>query len=267
MGGSAGRVVLVRGSGDVGSAVAHRLLSAGLAVVIQDGPAPAAPRRGMAFTDAIFDGTATLCGVVGRRCPTSGLAAALAGAPGEVPVVTDDMATVLAALAPAVLVDARMHKRASPERQRGLAPLTIGLGPNFVAGDTVDLVVETSWGDRLGAVLSEGTPAPLAGEPRTYGGHARDRFIYAPAAGLFRTTARIAQAVHAGEVVATLDGEELRAPLDGILRGLTHDGVRIDASTKCVEVDPRADPGKVIGIGERPAAIAEGVLRAISGQL
>ncbi|GAC1376439.1 MAG: hypothetical protein NVSMB32_18960 [Actinomycetota bacterium] len=160
---------------------------------------------------------------------------------------------------------ARYERR--PERQRGLALLTVGLGPNFVAGETVDLVIETNWGDRLGTILTSGAPARLAGEPRTYGGHARDRFIYAPAPGVFRTTCTIAQPVRAGQVVASLDGQELLAPLDGILRGLTHDGVHVDVGAKCGEVDPRCDATKVLGIGERPGAIAEGVLRALEEHL
>ena len=41
-----------------------------------------------------------------------------------------------------------MRKRAVPERQRGIAPLTIGLGPNFIAGDTADLAIATMWGER-----------------------------------------------------------------------------------------------------------------------
>jgi hypothetical protein len=62
------RPVLVLGSGDVASAVAHRLFRAGVAVALQDGPAPpAAPRRGIAFADAFFDGQATLAGVIARR--------------------------------------------------------------------------------------------------------------------------------------------------------------------------------------------------------
>jgi xanthine dehydrogenase accessory factor len=53
---AAGATVLVRGSGDVGSAVAHLLLRCGHGVVLHDVERPAAPRRGMAFADAIFDG-------------------------------------------------------------------------------------------------------------------------------------------------------------------------------------------------------------------
>jgi xanthine dehydrogenase accessory factor len=59
--------VLVRGIGDIGSAVAHRLFRAGHRVVIHDVASPAAARRGMAFTDAIFDGLVVLEGVTCRR--------------------------------------------------------------------------------------------------------------------------------------------------------------------------------------------------------
>jgi hypothetical protein len=51
---------------------------------------------------------------------------------------------------------ARMRKRDRPEAQRGRSPLAIGLGPNFVAGGAIDIVVETGWeqtprlGRRLG---------------------------------------------------------------------------------------------------------------------
>ena len=263
--------MLVRGIGDIGSAVSHRLFGAGHRVVIHDVPAPAAARRGMAFTDAIFDGSAVLEGVTCRRVEQLPELAEASGGSGEllpresrwIAATTLPLEEVVASLRPAVLVDARMRKRAVPEPQRHLAALTIGLGPNFVAGETTDLVVETSWGERLGTILTEGSPAPLAGEPRTYGGHARDRFVYAPGPGTFRTTAVIGERVKAGQVVATLDGVGLAAPLDGILRGLTHDGVVVEQGAKCIEVDPRGDIRHVTGIGERPGAIGDAVVRAV----
>jgi xanthine dehydrogenase accessory factor len=65
-------------------------------------------------------------------------------------------------------------------------------------------------------------------------------------------------------VVARIDTVPLSVPLDGVLRGLTRDGVPVSASTKVVEVDPRGDPDLVRGIGERPARIAESVARALA---
>jgi len=253
--------VLIRGSGDVGSAVAHLLLGRGHEVVIHDVARPAAPRRGMAFADAIFDGACELDGVRARRAELGELGD---GNRDEVLVsIEPEIGEVLAALLPDVLVDARMRKRARPEAQRGLAPLTIGLGPNFNAGETTDLAIETQWGDDLGTVLAEGATEALGGEPRSFEGHARDRFVYAPVQGVMRTRMTIAQRVAAGEVVATIGDETLAAPLDGILRGLVHDGVPVAAGAKVVEVDPRGDLTKAFGIGPRPRRIAEGVLEAM----
>jgi xanthine dehydrogenase accessory factor len=63
--------VLVRGVGDVGSAVAVVLFRAGYAVALHDEAAPTAPRRGMAFVDAVFDGRATLDGLTAVRVNAS----------------------------------------------------------------------------------------------------------------------------------------------------------------------------------------------------
>jgi xanthine dehydrogenase accessory factor len=259
-------VVLVRGSGDVGSAVAHLLLRNGYRVLVHDVPAPAAPRRGMAFADAVFDAVCTLDGVRARRVDDTAALEAAVAAREEVCVTTAPLEGVLAAVRPDVLVDARMRKHERPEAQRELAPLTIGLGPNFVAGETTDLAIETQWGDALGAVVTAGPTRALGGEPRSFDGHARDRFVYAPVAGVVRTGAAIGDRVRAGDVVARIGDEPLAAPLDGILRGLTHDGVPLDAGAKVLEVDPRGEPSGVVGIGARPRRIAEGVLAALAAR-
>ena len=255
--------VLVRGTGDVGSAVATVLFRAGYRLALHDEPAPATPRRGMAFADAIFDGAATLDGLTARRVGSADELRHVFCA-GEIPVAVWPVGELLHVAAWSVLIDARMRKRAGPECQRGMAPLTIGLGPNFIAGETVDLAIETSWGDRLGAVITTGTPLPLGGEPQPLGGVARARFVYAPAAGCFATAARIGDRVAEGAVVATIAGTPLHAPIAGVIRGLTHDGVEVSLRAKVIEVDPRDDRAAVFGLGARPRRIAEGVLSALS---
>ncbi len=258
------QTVLVRGSGDVGSAVAHVLLRAGHPVVIHDVDRPTAPRRGMAFADAIFDGSCELDGIRARRVDEPiALGRALA-AGGEVCVTTSGLGFVLAAVQPGVLVDARMRKRDEPEPQCDLAPLTIGLGPGFVAGETTHLAIETQWGDALGTLVTAGATRPLGGEPRSFDGHGRDRFVYAPRAGTLSTQAAIGDRVRAGDVVATIGDEPLAAPLDGILRGLTHDGVPVTRGLKVLEVDPRGDASSAHGLGARPLRIAAGVAAAIA---
>ena len=255
--------VLVRGLGDIGSAVGHRLFTAGYRVILHGSPHPTDIRRGMAFTDAVFDGHAILQGVKAVRVDTLAHLPAFLAEHAVIPIVVSDFARLLGVVGPDVLVDARMRKRAHPKAQRRMAPLTIGLGPNFVAGETTDLAVETKWGETLGTVLTHGGTHPLEGEPQPIAGIARARYVYAPAAGIFRTARRIGDLVCAGEAVAYLGPLALSAPLDGTLRGLTRDDVSVSAGAKVIEVDPRGPAAVVMGIGERPGRIADGVWRAV----
>lgn len=254
--------MVVRGVGDIASAVAHRLFRDGYAVVLHDVPMPTTTRRGMAFADAVFDGHAALEGVHAVRAHDLARVKESLDSRNAIPVYVRDIGPLLTDVQPSVLVDARLRKHAAPEAQRELASLTIGLGPDLVAGRHADIVVETSW-EGLGAVITEGASRPLAGEPREIAGHARDRYVYAPFDGVFRTKARIGDAVRKGQEVAEVGSMALTAPLDGLLRGLTHDGVPVSVRTKVIEVDPRNRDAEVRGIAERPRRIADGVLAAI----
>lgn len=252
--------ILVRGSNDIGSAVALRLFRAGHTLILHDAPRPSVTRRGMAFADAFFDGEATLAGLTARRIDFP----APENFPRQLlPVSAADFSTLMEIFVPEVLVDARMRKHETPEQQILLAPLTIGLGPGFIAGETVHLAVETGWGDSLGQLIRLGAARALAGEPNPIEGHARDRYVYAPVDGIFRTAQGIGAQVTAGQPLAQIDGTPLFAPLSGVLRGLTHDGAPVKLKTKVIEVDPRGDPALVFGVGQRPAKIAEGVLQAL----
>jgi len=53
----------------------------------------------------------------------------------------------------------------------------------------------------------------LEGEPQTIDGHARTRYVYAPQAGIFRTSLKIGGMVKAGQQVARVDEIPLHAPL------------------------------------------------------
>ncbi|WP_237216145.1 xanthine dehydrogenase [Falsiroseomonas oryziterrae] len=251
--------ILVLGAGDVGSAVAHALHGAGFAVAIVDTQAPAHPRRGMAFADALWDGEAVLSGVVARRVDAAASLASLLAARDDVCVTALALPEVLAAAPFAGLVDALMRKRADPPDRRGLVPLAIGLGVGFVPGRNCDVAIETSWED-LGRVLHAGATLPLRGEPRAIAGIGRERVAYAPAAGILRTARRIGDVVAGGEPVATVAGETLCAPIAGALRGLVRDGVMVTAGAKVLEVDPRGDPALCFGVAERPRRIAQAVL-------
>ena len=255
--------ILVRGSGDVGSAVAYHLFQAGYGVVIHDSAQPTTTRRKMAFADAVFDGSAMLDDIESKKVDRLFLLRDMLTGQKIIPLVTKDLSKTLEALCPHIFVDARMRKHSQPESQIHLAALTIGLGPNFIAGETTHLVIETAWGDSLGGVIERGSASPLQGEPREIEGHARDRYVYAPVAGTFHTSLQIGDFVTQGQEVARIDSTLLFAPITGFLRGLTHDAVPVTHKTKVIEVDPRTHDAHVSGIAERPARIAEGVVTAI----
>lgn len=253
----------MRGIGDVGSAVAQALFLHRFPVVVHDVPAPLTTRRAMAFADAMFDGRALLAGVSARRTDSLDDLERVLAAGRELPVTCLDVRAVLGRVRPEVLVDARMRKRVEPEDQRALAPLAIGLGPNFVAGSNVHLAIETEWGERLGAVLERGATAPLRGEPRAIAGRGRERFVYAARAGCFRAAARIGDRVAAGAAIGRLGQEAVTAPLAGWVRGLVRDGVEVAAGTRLLEIDPRLEAPQLTGLGRRPQHVAEAVLATI----
>lgn len=255
--------ILVRGANDVGSAVAHCLFTAGYSVVIHEMPQPSTTRRRMSFSDAVFDGRVSLDGIEAQLIKRLYLLRGALVSDCCIPVFIKDFYQLLNTLHPAILVDARMRKHLQPEVQRGLAELTIGLGPNFIAGETTDIAIETSRGESLGRIIEHGAASPLQGEPLEIDGHARDRYIYAPIAGTFHTSFQIGDSVTHGQEIARVDSTPFLAPITGILRGLTHDGVPVTPKTKIIEVDPRIHNAQISGIAERPARIAEGVLSAI----
>ena len=119
-------------------------------------------------------------------------------------------------------------------------------------------------GERLGAIIEAGSTLPLGGDPRPIGGVGRARFVYAPACGRFETSAQIGNRVEGSAIIARIEGAPLHAPIGGVIRGLTRNGVEVAIRTKVIEVDPRGDPAAAFGLGERPRRIAEGVLKALA---
>lgn len=255
--------ILVRGIGDIGSAVALELFRAGFGVVVNDHARPAHARRGTALVDALYEGKVERCDVMAKRAGTIDDVRIMLACHRAIPVVDADFGDVLRSVAPDVLVDARMRKRAIAEPMRGLARTTIALGPNFVAGEHTDWVVETAWGDDLGRVIRAGSARPYAGEPRKLAGHGRERFVYARSSGTFRTMLDIGQAVVEGATIGTIDGRPVLAPLSGRLRGIAHDGADVSEGARIVEVDASGDGAAIRTPGERPRRIAEAVLALV----
>ncbi len=257
------RCVLVRGGNDIASAVAHRLFTTGYPVVIIEAAQPLTVRRGMAFASAVYEGSVTLDGVTAEHARTVDRAQALLQSRSAIPVITAPEQDIRRTLQLRVIVDARLRKKERSISRVTDAPLVIGLGPGFTAGVEAHLVIETNRGPNLGRIITEGEADPYTGEPVEIAGHSKDRYLYAPRAGIFRTPLDLGARVEANQVVGHVEGEHVTAKVGGIVRGIVKDELFVQAGSKLVDIDPRGDPTYLSELSQKAWIIAEGVLTAI----
>jgi xanthine dehydrogenase accessory factor len=255
------RLVWIKGGGDLGTGVAHRLHRAGLQVVVSELAQPLVVRRAVAFASAVYDGSIILEGVEARLVRDMSETQNLLGV-GIVPVVPDPTGSTVALLKPGVVVDARMAKR-NLDTTLNDAAIVIGLGPGFVAGQDVHAVIETMRGHDLGRVILQGSAQPDSQMPATVQGYGRERVLRAPCNGSFHSELHIGERVQPGQTIAWVAQEPLLASIAGVLRGLLHDGLFVYQGHKVGDIDPRAIPEHCFSISDKARAIGGGVLEAM----
>ena len=261
--------VLMRGAGDLATGVIVRLHRCGFRVVVTECENPSAIRRRAALCEAVWQGQATVDGVTCRRIADIAEAACVAQA-GEVPLIVDARADCVSTLRPAAVVDAILAKR-NLGTHRGMAPITVGLGPGFTAGEDVDAVVETMRGHHLGRVILQGAAIPNTGVPGVIAGYAAERVIHAPAAGEMTfvqdatgQTVDIGALVHKGQMIARVGDVPVFATIDGVLRGLIREGYPVAEGLKIADIDPRTEQSSFCDtVSDKARAIGGGVVEAL----
>ncbi len=254
-------VVLIRGAGELASGVARRLYSCHFRVCLTEIDQPQAVRREVSFCEAVYDGEKEVEGVTARLV-TSPEEITLAWQEGKIPLLVDPEAQIKNSLKPDVLVDAILAKKNLGTRIKD-APLVIGLGPGFMAKKDVHVVIETNRGHNLGRMLLTGEAEPNTGVPGEIAGFAADRVFRAPGVGKFLNVKKIGDLVQAGDVVATVDNEPVKALISGVLRGLLRDRTEVYEGMKAGDIDPRGKKENCYTISDKARAIAGGVLEAI----
>lgn len=254
-------VVLIKGGGEVASGVAHHLARAQYRVCLTEVPQPLAVSRGVAFSEAIYDGKKEVEGIVARHV-TSFPGITKAWQEGEIAIIIDPEASIRSTLNPEVLVDAIMAKRNLGTRITD-APLVIGLGPGFKAGKDVHMVVETNNSQSLGKVILSGEAEKDTGAPIAIGGLTSERVLHSPKNGLFETNKKIGDTVAADEEIAAVAGQPIKAEIGGVIRALLRSGTSVVKGTKLGEIDPSGDRDAAFTIRDRIRAIAGGILAAI----
>lgn len=260
------QLAVVRGGGDLATGTIYKLRKCGYRVLVLETKHPSAIRRNVAFSEAVYEG----------KWKVEDVTAILANDVEEaekimdeecVAVMIDPEGICLKELKPVALIDAILAKK-NLGTNRNMAPITIALGPGFIAGDEVDAVIETMRGHKLGRVILEGSAIPNTGIPGAVAGVTKERVIHAPAAGVLRNVCHITDVVEKGQVIAyieTLEGKvEVSASISGLLRGLIRDGYQVTKGFKIADIDPRTEEyGNCFTISDKARCIAGGVLEAI----
>lgn len=253
--------VLIRGAGDIASGIALRLHRAGMQVVMTDLPAPTAIRRTVCFSQAILLGEMTVEDVTARRADSVEEAEGLLRR-GLIPVLADPDCACRAQLRPDALVDAILAKRNLGTKIDD-APVVVGIGPGFKAGEDCHAVVETMRGHTLGRVIYRGSALPNTNIPGLIGGYAGERVLRAPADGIFCQKLEIGAVVRAGDIAGEVDGELMKCTIDGVLRGIIADGTPVFKGMKSGDVDPRCKPEYCTTASDKALAVGGGVLEAV----
>lgn len=296
-------LIICRGAGDLATGIIHRLHRAGHKVIALETDYPAAIRRQVSFCEAVYDGSATVEGVTARLVPAltdaetdtetylgindtpaahiasekwdrSAIEAVLEA--GEVPLLIDPKGESIALLKPDVVVDAIIAKK-NLGTTINMAPLVIGVGPGFTAGQDVHLVIESMRGHNLARIITDGMAQPNTGVPGNIAGFTSERVIHAPAAGYIHDVRKIGDIVQKGDEIARIypDKESydnalseyvpVNAAITGIIRGLIREGYYFREGFKIADIDPReSELTNCFTISDKARSIAGSVLEAVS---
>lgn len=296
-------LIICRGAGDLATGIIHRLHRAGHRVIALETDYPAAIRRQVSFCEAVYDGSAAVEGVTARLVPaladaetdtetysgindtpaahivsekwdSSAIEAVLEA--GEVPLLIDPKGESIALLKPDVVVDAIIAKK-NLGTTINMAPLVIGVGPGFTAGQDVHLVIESMRGHNLARIITDGMAQPNTGVPGNIAGFTSERVIHAPAAGYIHDVRKIGDIVQNGDEIARiyLDKESydnalseyvpVNATITGIIRGLIREEYYFREGFKIADIDPReSELSNCFTISDKARSIAGSVLEAVS---
>jgi xanthine dehydrogenase accessory factor len=258
-------LVIIRGGGDLATGVAVRLFQARFSVIVLEIDHPTVIRLPVSFARTVYEGKAGVEGVEAVLISSWEEAKKIIKL-NKVPVLVDPKGSCIKKFSPTVLVDAILAKRNLGTR-KDQAPLVIGLGPGFTAGEDVDVVIETKRGHNLGRVIYHGQAAPDTGVPGEVGGESIKRLLRTPAEGKIVPLRKIGDLLKAGELIAEIEGVPLRAEISGVLRGLIYPKSWVTKGMKVGDIDPREIREYCFTVSDKARSLGGAVLEAICAYL
>lgn len=260
------KLVVIRGGGELATGIAHRLHNTGYQVLMLEKAAPSAIRRSIVFAEAIYEGEKKVERLVCYKAENLHEAEKMLK-DGQLVIMVDPEADCLARLKPRILVDAIYAKR-NMGTSKDMADFTIAIGPGFTAGKDVNCVVETTRGHNLGRLIYEGQALPEKETTEVRALMRASHSINAPCDGYLEAGHPLSYIVKKNETIAKLHMEgghvfDIKAPVEGVLRGLLHDGCPVRTGLKIAEIDPSTMPTNCVTISAKSRCISGSVLEAI----
>ena len=255
------KTAIIRGGGDLASAIIQKLHRSGFKVIISELKSPQMVRRTVSFSSAVYE----------KRYTVEGITAALASstgeiedvfARGEIPILTGMEKEIMKDIKPDIFIDATLSKK-TPDYKKDYADIVIGLGPEIVAGIHADVVIETSRGHDLGRLIFSGKAKENSHIPGNIAGFTHERVIHSPVDGEITLMCEIGDIVEEGHVLAKVGKSEVKAKIPGMVRGLIHDSIHVTKGLKIADVDPRGKDANHLTISDKGRNIAGGVLEAV----
>ena len=256
------QLIIVRGGGDIASGAIEKLHKCGFNVLILEIEKPSAIRRAVCYGEAVYEGEMQIEGIKSKKIDNLSEMENLFKER-IIPVFIDPFGDSIDKLKPIAVIDAILAKK-NMGTKKDMAPITIALGPGFLAGKDVDIVIETARGHNLGRLINDGLAAENTGIPGNIGGFTKERVIYSHYDGVIKNVKEIGDIVSAGEVIARVSDHEIYATIDGVLRGIIRDGFKVTKNFKVADIDPRINEQKnCFNISDKARSIGGAVLTGV----
>jgi len=255
-------IVIIRGGGDLASGTIQKLHRSGFKVLVLEVAQPTSIRRDVSFSEAIYQGEVEIEGIRAVHvCSLSEIENAWRSK--DVPVIIDEQGKYIKIIKPKIVVDAIIAKK-NMGTTKDMADITIALGPGFIAGEDVDVVIETTRGHNLGRLIFQGAAAINTGIPGTIMGYSKERVLYSPCQGIIKNILDIGDVAEVDEVIAYIGETEVKATMPGLLRGILRSGSFVPKGFKIADIDPRlSEKLNCYTISDKARSIAGGVLEAV----
>lgn len=255
------KLIVIKGAGDIATAVAHKLFRCGFKVILTEIARPTCVRRNVSFANCIFTDIWRVEEVTAEKAMNIEEALDILE-DGNIPVLIDPETNVLKKVKSFVLVDCILAKRNTGTSIMD-AELVIALGPGFVAGEDAHVVIETNRGHNLGRIITKGAAEADTGIPGNIEGFSADRILRAPTDGIVSIVKDIGDLVEKDETIALVNGVAAKATIGGVIRGLINDGTEVIKGLKMGDIDPRREETFVDTISDKGRCVAGAVLEAI----